>query len=52
LNVNISIDPTQIGCQVVAKICRDNAFDLANEIQTDGLLLLDMWMKAPRTPGF
>ncbi len=33
LDVHISVDPTQIGHQIDAKICSDNAFVLANEIR-------------------
>jgi len=51
LDVHISVDPTQIGYQIDAKICNDNAFDLAHEIKmhADGtgqtarnFLMLDM----------
>ena len=33
LDVHISVDPTQIGYQIDAKICQNNALDLAREIR-------------------
>ena len=34
LDISISVDPTQIGQPISAKICRDNAFALAREIKS------------------
>ena len=51
LDLHISVDPTQIGFQLDAGICRRHAFDLANEIKKNSgrtrprakhLLMLDM----------
>jgi proline dehydrogenase len=51
LDIHISVDPTQVGYQLDVGLCRNHAFDLANEIRsvTDNrnlhsrnLLMLDM----------
>jgi proline dehydrogenase len=34
LDVHLSIDPTQVGYQIDARLCRKHAFDLANEIRS------------------
>ena len=51
LDIHISVDPTQIGYQLSAEVCRQNAFELAHEISeaarhgnpdARNLLMLDM----------
>jgi len=51
LDVHISVDPTQIGYQIDADICRDNAFEIGKEIKkvttvekgtSKNFLMLDM----------